>query len=420
MNPPAFLGWRMLAWCTLAMGLTAPGQTIGVAVFIDHFVTDLSLSRSQVSAAYLVGTVLGALSMPAAGRLIDKHGVRWTMAAVGLGFGAALIATGAVQGLVTLAIAFVGIRMLGQGALGLVGQTGVTLWFERRRGFAMAVAITASSGLMALAPLAFTFLIAGVGWRAAWVVIGVAVWATVLPIALFAIVNRPEDVGQLPDGDPLPPPDATAPAGRDDWTAAEAVRTPAFWSVNLISILTAAFVTGATFHHVAIMGDRGLSETQAAAVFVPQVAGAIIAGFAFGWMGDKVPARVLVPVTGGLLATGLALASVVTPGPLALLYGLLLGINMGAIRSVAAVALPRWFGVAHIGAIRGIETGIAVAASATGPLVVALGSQWLGGYGPILMICAFVAAAAALTTLAIPDPPRSPPVLAQASGPHLR
>lgn len=409
-SPPGFRGWRMLGWCTLAMALTAPGQTIGVAIFIDHFVTDLSLSRAQVSASYLVGTVLGALSMPAVGRLIDRRGVRWTMAAVGLGFGAALIATGAVQGLVTLAIAFVGIRMLGQGALGLVGQTGVTLWFDRRRGFAMAVAITASSGLMALAPLAFTFLIAGVGWRAAWVVIGVVVWATVVPIALFAIVDRPEDVGQLPDGDPQPPPDATVPTGPGGWTVAEAVRAPAFWSVNLISILTAAFVTGATFHHVAIMGDRGLSETQAAAVFVPQVAGAIVAGFAFGWMSDKVPVRWLVPVTGGLLAAALALASVVTPGLLALLYGLLLGVNMGAIRSVAAVALPRWFGVAHIGAIRGIETGIAVAASATGPLVVALGNQWLGGYGPILMICALVAGVAAVITLAVPDPPRNPPL----------
>ena len=41
----------------LAAGLTGPGQTIGVSVFIDHFVEDLALSRPLVSTAYLIGTL---------------------------------------------------------------------------------------------------------------------------------------------------------------------------------------------------------------------------------------------------------------------------------------------------------------------------------------------------------------------------
>ena len=43
-------GWRILALATIAMGLTGPGQTIGVSVFIDHFADDLDLSKNAISA----------------------------------------------------------------------------------------------------------------------------------------------------------------------------------------------------------------------------------------------------------------------------------------------------------------------------------------------------------------------------------
>ena len=59
----------------LASALTGPGQTIGVSVFIDHFVDDLSLSRPQVSTAYLIGTLTGSIFLPAVGRFIDRNGV---------------------------------------------------------------------------------------------------------------------------------------------------------------------------------------------------------------------------------------------------------------------------------------------------------------------------------------------------------
>ena len=57
-------GYGILGLATITSVLTGPGQTIGVSVFIDHFVTDLGLSRSQVSTAYLIGTLSGAALLP--------------------------------------------------------------------------------------------------------------------------------------------------------------------------------------------------------------------------------------------------------------------------------------------------------------------------------------------------------------------
>ena len=396
----------MLVWCTLTLGLTAPGQTVGVSVFIDHFISGLGLSRSAVSAAYLVGTITGAFALPSIGRWIDRTGISRAMLVIGAGFGAALIATGAVQGIVTLALAFVGIRMLGQGALSLTGQTGIALWFNRRRGLAIGLSMTLSAGMMAVAPIVLTGVIDVVGWRAAWVVAGVAIWATVVPIALFAIIDRPSDIGQQPDGGTAPVADTTH-SPRASLTAHDAVRTPSFWAVASISALSASLGTGLMFQQFSILTAQGLSRVEAAAVFLPQVLGTVAAGFAFGWLSDRISARILLPIAGFTLAAALLLATVVSPGPVALVYGLILGMAMGQIRAISSATYPRWFGTAHIASIMGIAASIMVGASATGPLLLSLGNDTFGSYTPILLLSAAATlVVAALTSLV--SPPRQP------------
>ena len=41
--------------------MTAPGQTAAVSVFTDPLIASLGTSRTQLSASYLIGTLLGPL-----------------------------------------------------------------------------------------------------------------------------------------------------------------------------------------------------------------------------------------------------------------------------------------------------------------------------------------------------------------------
>ena len=76
---PFYYGWLIWLFSTLGILASIPGQTMGMAVFTDHFIETLHLSRTQLSMAYLVGTVGSSLFLTRAGRWYDKFGGRLTV-----------------------------------------------------------------------------------------------------------------------------------------------------------------------------------------------------------------------------------------------------------------------------------------------------------------------------------------------------
>ncbi len=398
----SFRGWRILGWSTIALVLTAPGQTIGVSSFTDHMIADLGVDRSTLSLAYLVGTLIAATAMPAVGRWVDRRGVSHTMTCVGIAFVASIGFIGFAQNIVMAGAAFVGLRMLGQGSLSLIGQTSISLWFEKRRGRAFAIATTVSTGLMSLTPLVFTALIAAVGWRSAWWFTAGFIALTVVPIGRFAMIDRPADVGQVPDGLVGVAPEDFVP--QLSLTVSQALRTSAFWSMTAIAALASALSTGLTFHNVSVMREGGLSETQAAAVFLPITVGAVVSSFVVGWLTDRVRAQVLVPFAALAFAVAAITATTASPGVAAMLYGLVIGVASGSIRALSTALFPKWYGTDHIGAIRGIGHTVGVAASAVGPLILSVGNDLGDSYDPVLFGFAALSVAIALLTAFVKDP----------------
>ncbi|HAF86105.1 MAG TPA: MFS transporter, partial [Sphaerochaeta sp.] len=75
---PLYYGWVILVVGALGVLASIPGQTMGVSVFTDHFISDLSLSRVGVSGSYMIGTLTSSLIIPFAGIFYDKKGARLT------------------------------------------------------------------------------------------------------------------------------------------------------------------------------------------------------------------------------------------------------------------------------------------------------------------------------------------------------
>ncbi len=391
----------------IALGMTGPGQTAGVSVFVDPMMAALDLSRSQVSGAYFVGTLGGAIAMPRVGRLIDERGARVSMGIVGGLFAVVLAAMAGVAGLITLTVGFVGIRMLGQGGLSLVATTAVAPWFDRRRGMAIGVTTAIGSGIIALVPVGSEMLISQTSWRLAWLVLAAVILLTVVPIAARGLIDTPADVGQRVDGDPEPHPDAPKVDLPRSFTRGEAMRTPIFWAMASAVAATGMIGTGLAFHQIDLLGEQGLTPTQAAGNFIPQTIAALTTMLAVGGLIDRLAPRWVLLGSMSILATAMLAVPYVSPGWTAIAYGVAVGASGSSVRALEAASFPRIFGLASVGRIRGVVTAISVASTAFGPLALSLGYDLTGSYRQVLLVLLVIPAAVAIFGFIAPVPERS-------------
>ncbi|MGC8513298.1 MAG: MFS transporter [Acidimicrobiales bacterium] len=149
---------RILAASCVVMAFSFPGQTAGLSVFVNPVLAGLHVSRSSLSAVYLVATLTGAAALTTICWALDRFGIRATATVIVVAFAAALVGFSAVGGLAAVAVVLAALRMLGQGGLTLAGSQAVTVTFDRRRGTAMGVASAAGNAGVALSPVAVSAL----------------------------------------------------------------------------------------------------------------------------------------------------------------------------------------------------------------------------------------------------------------------
>ncbi|MDZ7917274.1 MAG: MFS transporter [Rhodococcus sp. (in: high G+C Gram-positive bacteria)] len=396
--------WLIVAMASLASIMTAPGQTAAISVFTDPLIAELGISRTDLSLSYLVGTLAGAAAMPAVGRALDRYGVRVVMAAIGAVFGAVLIGLSYATDVYGLTAGFVGIRMAGQGALGLAATTAVAVHVTRRRGLALGITAAAGSAGISLAPVLLERLVATHGVDAVWRYEGFAVWAIVIPIALFGLRStgrrtKPQTANVTGSGD-----ESAVPVAREVWTTRAAMRTPMFWAIAAGLAASGMLSTAVNFHQISLLGEQGLSATAAAANFIPQTVAGLASTLALGALADSIAPKLGVAVSMALLCTALLSIPLVAPGFMAIVYGLILGCASGSMRAIEAAAYAHYFGTANIGGIRGVATMIGVGSTAFGPLALSFGHDVFDNYIPVVLGFAVIPAAVGLAVAFTPAP----------------
>src|SRR5262249_29685907 len=168
--------------------LTAGGVRAAIGVFIKPLEAEFGWSRTALSSAVAVSIALYGLAGPVVGRLADRWGPRW-----GVGVGVALVGIGTMLGAgVTRFWQFfvaVGlIAAIGSSATAApVAATVATRWFERRRGLVLGInGAGMAAGQLVILPLAMA-LVAVVGWRGAFLALGIGLLAIVAPLTAALI-----------------------------------------------------------------------------------------------------------------------------------------------------------------------------------------------------------------------------------------
>jgi sugar phosphate permease len=376
-------------------------------------------SKTMLAAAFSMARAESGLLGPLQGWLTDRFGPR------------ALIQTG----MVLFALGFLGLSHVGSPltffgaffllALGssLGGYLPITValvnWFRRRRALALGVSATgmAAGGLLTQV---VALALASVGWRWTATASGLVILAAGLPLARL-VRHRPEPYGLSPDGDPPPPAAArgAGPAGgarapgppaARDFTAREAMRTPAFWLISLGHGSALLVVSAVIVHMVVHVTERlGYSLRQGTAVVALlttlQMAGQLLGG----WAGDRWSQRAITAACMAGHAAALLLLAAATSFWMVLGFAVLHGLAWGIRGPLMAAMRADYFGSASYGMIAGISSTVVMLGMMAGPLVAGVLADRTGSYVAGFRVLAALAALGSVFFLLArrPPPPRA-------------
>jgi MFS family permease len=381
-----FAGWHMV-WALSATVTVAYGVLFyAFAVFVVPMREELGASTGQLSGALSLAIAVHGAAAVAVGRHLDRHGARWLMTTGSLVGALSVVLWSQAQTLPQLYLAFVGVGLAGAALMYDPAFALVTTWFDRDRNAAL-LTLTVVAGFAATVFLPLSqWLVDGLGWRSALLVLAGLVAAGAVPHAVL-LRRAPADIGLGVDGGP------PAPAATADQVAPDRAVLRAAWRRRAVRLLTAAAVletlavTVVAVHLVAYLRDTGASASTAAwsagAIGILSVAGRIAVTALAGRVGL---ARLSALMVGGQAVGVAALLTMPRPAGL-VVFVVLFGAGFGVMTIARAALLGRYVPVRVFGSVSGrqaLATGLGrvAAPGAAGALITTL------GYTPALLAVA--------------------------------
>ena len=385
-----FLGFGLA--CTLASNF---GQTFFIALFGDHIRADFGLSHSDFGGLYGVATLISAAVILWAGRLIDRVDLRLYAGAVfaGLALSAALMATATSPWL--LGLAFVGLRLFGQGLLRHTAVVSMARYFEAARGRAMSIVGLGYPIAEATFPAALILILSALSWREAWGGFALYIFALHLPLALWLLKGHGVRHAELEKR-------LKAEEQHGELTQRHLITDWRFQMIVPASLMGPFIMTGLFFHQLAIADTKGWDIALLAASFPAFAAATVTASLISGWVVDRFGPGVVLPVFAIPLMLALIVVATLDQTWSAPLYFSLGGLTVGAGEVLISAAWAETFGVRHLGAIRSLTSSLTVVSTALAPVLVGwlldagieVSSIALGGAGLALLTNVLVLAPA--------------------------
>ncbi len=245
------------------------------------------------------------------------------------------------------------------------------------------------------------------GWRATAFWIGVIFLVAALPLSRL-IRDRPEQYGQLPDGDAPPttaedgssvPTGSNAASGTrplEGFTVRQALRTRAFWLITMGHATTSMLIATMTVHMVPMLTDQGLSLQMAANAWATLMS----VGFAFqligGYVGDRVPKHLAIAFFSLVQAGGFALAALVESTSMAFVFAAVYGVGVGGRNPLTVSIRGDYFGEKAFATITGVSMAPLYGFMVAAPLFAAAVFDSRGSYTLAILVLAGLGAFGAL------------------------
>lgn len=372
-------GWRVVVAAVAGMAIGSL-HAYSMGVMVGPLEQEFGWTRAQITSGMVICSVMSVLFAPFFGMFIDRFGPRriglFGIAIYGIALASLSLASASI---VTwwLLWTFVAVALL---------NTKPTVWvsavsglFERSRGLALAVVLSATGISQALTPIITFMLVEKFGWRTAYVVLGAGGALLALPILWFWLSSL-QDRSRV-----APVSDAAGVKPLPGISARDGFRSSAFWRLAVAALAMGLAGGALTLNLVPMLTTSGLTLGSAAALAGLSGMSSLVGRLGGGHLLDRFNARlvgggaVLLPV-----ATCLCLLFAADNHILVTMGIVLSGLAAGAEMDAIAYMASRSFGFRNFGLLFGTLSGVLALGVGSGPTLANLVYDLTGSYQLVL------------------------------------
>lgn len=253
---PSRRAWFILAGGFLAFTISA-SLMHAYSVFLLAFIAEFRWSRGESSIAYSVGQVVGGVSSPLVGGMVDRFGTRRMVLLGGCLLALGLLGSAFATSLWQIVLLYGVVMTLGANCISMVVFAPlISRLFIARRGMAMSMLQSANGFGRAISVPIAQLMVSDVGWRTAYLLQAGVMAALILPLAALF---RGAELSPIVKAN-------TAATTQRDWSVRDAIRTRHFWLLFCVYGLTSIGTFLVSLHQLAFAVDRGFDPLYAAFV----------------------------------------------------------------------------------------------------------------------------------------------------------
>ena len=345
-------------------------QAVGVGIYISYGVffnplmDEFGWPRAAISgassAAFFVMGLFGILI----GRLNDKFGPRILMSIAAVFFGLGFCLMSQVTTLLQLYLIFGIIFGIGLSSVDVIALSTIARWFAQNRGKMTGLVKVGTGAGQFTFPILASFLIAGFGWKNAFLFMGSFAFIFLLFIAQF-LRRDPGTINQASAAE-----QRELPIAQDHGLSfSKAMKTPEMWLISMINLLLVSCLMSILIHIVPHVRDIGISPHKAAGVLSTIGAVSMVGRFISGLAIDRIGSKHIMIICFGFLV--ISLLWLIKADALWKLYGFacIYGIAHGGFFTAISPIIVELFGIRAHGSLFGMVVFFGTTGGAVGPIL---------------------------------------------------
>ncbi|MFL2533906.1 MAG: MFS transporter [Alphaproteobacteria bacterium] len=263
------------------------GQTFFISLFSQDFRDTFELTNTEFGSLYSIATVLSAITIIWAGKLIDTVSLRKYTLAIILGLAITCLMASFVFNVFFLFLVIYFLRLFGQGLMGHTSRTTMARYFNTNRGKALAISGFGFSVGEIIYPAAVVFLLLTIGWRLTWFSssIFILIFFGIFFYFIFKINNFKKENNR----------DEKIDLSEISWRRRDVLKDFKFYMYLPLSLVMSFTVTGFLFHQVYIAEIKSWTLINLAQGFIFYAVSGITGSIISGILIDKLTGRKLIP-----------------------------------------------------------------------------------------------------------------------------